>query len=183
MGISPYRSMRTASTSPRVSPASVPITPIHRPWNTNARSVSFRVSPIAFRIPISLVRLTTTITRVLTMLNAATSTISETITPMANFSSLSAEKSWRFVSVHGRTTYGHPPSVSRTDSATAAAFHGSSVRTPTHEATLSARSRRSCTSPIAAYPLFMSYSYMPVEKIPDTTHSSMRENISPLGLN
>jgi hypothetical protein len=46
--------------------------------------------PIALRIPISRVLSVTTIVRVLTMLKAATITISSRITPIPSFSSLSA---------------------------------------------------------------------------------------------
>ena len=84
-------------------PAAVPVAPIHRPCSTNVFKVSRRVRPIALRMPISRVRLTTTMTNVLTMLNAATKTMRDRITPIASFSSLSAEKSSRLVRVHGST--------------------------------------------------------------------------------
>ncbi len=61
------------------------------------RRIPRSVMPMDFRMPISLVRSTTTITRVLTMLKAATSTIRKRISPMASFSSLRALKSERLL--------------------------------------------------------------------------------------
>jgi hypothetical protein len=65
-------------------------------------------SPIALRIPISRVLSVTTIVSVLTMLNAATTTISSRMTLIPSFSSLSAWKSELFCSCQSRVKYGKP---------------------------------------------------------------------------
>ena len=61
---------------------------------------------MARRMPISLVWSPTTIVSVLTMLNAATSTISSRITAIASFSSFRAEKSDAFWVDQSSARYG-----------------------------------------------------------------------------
>ena len=87
-------------------PTPVPTDPITSPCTRKIRRTDREANPIALRMPISRVLSFTTMVSVLTMLNAATSTMSSRITRIASFSSLSAWKSCEFTSCQSSTRYG-----------------------------------------------------------------------------
>ncbi len=94
--MSSFSPISSDAMSPMTSPMPVPTTPITSPCAKKIRRIDLAGIPIARKMPISRVLSVTTMISVLMMLNAATSTMSNRITDMPSFSSLSALNSGLF---------------------------------------------------------------------------------------
>ncbi len=77
---------------PRVSPISVPMTPMNNPCSMNISNIDDVLEPSVRSMPMSLLFSITTIIRVLVMLKAATRTMKVRMMNIASFSCLSASK-------------------------------------------------------------------------------------------
>ena len=91
------------SKRPKALPATVPTTPISMPATRKIDPMEDALAPMALRMPISLRFSATSRTRWPMMAKAATSTMMVTITNSASFSSWSAAKRFRFMSIQSRT--------------------------------------------------------------------------------
>src|SRR6267143_115290 len=116
--------------SPTRLPATVPTTPMVIPTEKKTAVMDEALAPMALSTPISLRFSATRRTRWPMRAKAATSTMMVTTTNSASFSSCSALKRLRFISIQSRTQYGKPsrPATARP---TRLASKGSSRRTST----------------------------------------------------